>query len=403
MLTPSPRSPATGFVRTSPPILRTLVAPSSMNSSSPFAHQSSPTTSLPPLQTRGGPDLEDWARVALRLLRWCGDRAPVYLPELEIPEVLNELARRRIDGLAYLATNKDTPQQRAYERVWRVQEQALRTLVLELNSAGVAPIVIKAGDCFPRWYDNRPISHVNDVDVVVRRSQVQMIKRTLFLQGYLQLDFDPQTRRVFEADFRKVAWAEWRGWEMHHFSLVHSFSTTEEDAFTLEWEGPVYRAADGSGLLRVSVDVHFAPPEGHPNVTFDNEHVWSRAVSIPGRPGLVLSDADALWYTLSKFYGEVALENKRSLRDFCYAIPLLTRGQIDWDVFLACCRSHHLYGETYYFLRFLDVLLGGVVPDQVLASLSSRNAPRDRGDPRDWGWQLGRLFGFDESLPLALP
>jgi hypothetical protein len=113
--------------------------------------------------------------------------------------------------------------------------------------------------------------------------------------------------------------------------------------------------------------------------------------------GLSFSDSNQLWLLTSRYYTEVAVHGKSSLRDFAYILPLIACGDLDWDVVLSTARKYGLRSSLYYYLYFMSFLTEGAVPKSVLAELSP-----DRGNRRhDWGWQLGKLFDLVEAFPLG--
>lgn len=345
---------------------------------------------------------DSWRIVALALLRWCANRNTVLRLSAISQNTVRKLEHRRIDSLLTLAGGIAIPCQTIYDRIWRLQFDSLRGLIDELKRSGVVPLVLKAADVLPRWYNNRPIGRVHDFDLAVRRTEVQRAKRALWAQGFAQQLFDPKTGTFVEPNLRDVAWNEFRQNELFHFSKFIAFPLDSAEEHVLAWGHPVYRGANGETWLQITADVHFASLETDLVENFDEERVWERAQAAAMNLGLRLSDADALWYILGKFYREVATHGRVSLRDFCYAIPLLTSGNVDWDLFLATCEQHDLFAGPYYYLRFIGALIGCEAPKEVITRLS----PRGRAigsSVQDYGWQLDRLFELDDELPFAIP
>jgi hypothetical protein len=137
----------------------------------------------------------------------------------------------------------------------------------------------------------------------------------------------------------------------------------------------------------------------HHNVAIDTNAgpLLQRAVNSSCLQGQTLSDSDHLWVNCSRYYNEVALFGKRTLRPLVYTAPLLY-GRIDWDIVLASAREHELSASLYYPLRILEAITRTVIPREVLSALNPRLS-----SGRDFGWQLGPLFEFVEPFPFDEP
>jgi hypothetical protein len=149
----------------------------------------------------------------------------------------------------------------------------------------------------------------------------------------------------------------------------------------------------GNGALTVIVEIDI-----HHNVATDTDPkpLLDRAVRSQCLSGFTLSAADHLWLNCSRYYNEVALFGKRTLRPIAYTAPLLNE-VIDWDIVMSTARDLDLSASLYYPLRILEMLTQVPVPTDVLSSVN----PRYLGAERDFGWQLGPLFGFIEEFPLS--
>ncbi|HEV3078071.1 MAG TPA: hypothetical protein VHB47_26900, partial [Thermoanaerobaculia bacterium] len=85
--------------------------------------------------------------------------------------------------------------------------------------------------------------------------------------------------------------------------------------------------------------------------------------------------------------------------DFAYMAPLIMSPEIDWERIVHVANKYQLEPALFYFLSFLERVVGPQAPIEALKELS----PLRRKQYRDWGWQLGTLFDFVEPLPLAFP
>ena len=114
---------------------------------------------------------------------------------------------------------------------------------------------------------------------------------------------------------------------------------------------------------------------------------------------MTMSPADHLWFITGRYYNEVAMHDKRSLRDFVYIIPILVNSHIDWEIILQSASDYNLRPSLYYYLFFLNQLLSGrYIPIEVIDKLSPANGSRSR----DWGWQLDKLFDRVECFSFGI-
>lgn len=231
-----------------------------------------------------------------------------------------------------------------------------------------------------------------DVDILVRREDVQEAKAVLYRLGYLQSYFDHQTFRLVPRDVQQIGEVEAVHYELAPFRKGISGDCPDEyrEALASRAEAPAY-VRDGHLTVVVEIDLHH-------NVATDTnvEQLFMRAVPSSSFNAQTLSAADHLWLNCARFYNETALFGKRSLRPLAYTAPLL-RETIDWDVVIGTARDLELSASLYYPLRTLMELTGRQVPAEVL----DRVNPRTRLCERDFGWQLGPLFGFVEPFPFG--
>jgi len=89
------------------------------------------------------------------------------------------------------------------------------------------------------------------------------------------------------------------------------------------------------------------------------------------------------------------LHGKQSIKDFAYVIPELVTQEIDWPLLLKTADELDLHCSLYYMLELIDYCVPGLVPGYVRQSVNPATRPR----ARDWGWQIGKLFGFVEPIP----
>lgn len=301
------------------------------------------------------------------------------------------LRRRKIDSLHYIASASNDSDQHLYDVAMRLQLAAMETVLEELEGAGVPATVLKGADAATRYHSGRGLNLLADVDVLVVRSHIERSRSVLRDLGYVQ-GVLTGTGEIRSADEEQIRRVEQDHYELYPFVKVESESLrAASGAECPAW--PCFEDDDGMIRLVVSVDVHHGIARNIPG-----DDLCKRAVRRGHGHGLHLSNADLIWTILSRFYVDVGLDGKRSLRDFIYVVPALREPDVDWDVVMRANATHRLGAVLFYFLAFLNDLLQGVVPPEVLSECSPVHTRRRQ----DWGWQLGKLFDFVDPLPPAL-
>jgi hypothetical protein len=335
----------------------------------------------------------------LSLLRWC-------FRGLEIPgEAASRLAeeaaghtealrRHKIDSLLYIGCSLDAPAQRVYDKVWKCQREALLTLIGLLLERGISPIVFKGGEFLAASFDPHAVGLNNDVDLLVHAHELGAAKQALYTMGYSQSLFDPELGKLVDRDVQEVGSFESRAYELAPFNRAEEEVELEADEleFARAWQSHPLWVVGDRAVVVTTFDVHHG-------VAYDvgGEEFFPRAVTSALGVGRAMSAADQLWFTTSRFYNEVAVNDKNTLRDFAYIASLLRDAEIDWDIVLGATDKYDLRPSLYYYLAFLN-MLGGVVPEGVLRELLPSKGSRHR----DWGWQLSKLFSLIDPFPLPL-
>jgi hypothetical protein len=346
--------------------------------------------------TPGAAGAPTWARRAAELLALSphiADLSPEQQAALgEIPaEDMSELARIRLDSLVHLGCGGDSPRQRLYDAVWKRQRAALLETVEALASASVRSLIFKGAEHLERWYDSRSLSFLGDVDLLVDRPDIVEVQRVLFGLGYRPGGYVPGEGWA-DRDIADVGKIEAEHYQLPPFAKTVDFELDDELLAELPEDGqrPVFRAGERT-LLLLELDVHHGVA-----TDVEPEQFFERAVPSTFGVGSTFCAADHVWVTLSRLYVEVALHDKRVLRDFAYLVPLIAGSEVEWPVVVQVAESMELRPHLFYFLSFVDLLAEGSVPADVLAALDPALGVRDH----DWGWQLGKLLGTSEPSPL---
>jgi putative nucleotidyltransferase-like protein len=339
-----------------------------------------------------------WVSAALELLSWS-----VHRPSLDEPSTrklkastetfIATLKEKQLDSLFYMSCSPGAAAQSLYDKVWAVQKEILLQLGRSFSDEGIGFYLFKGSESVERWYGSRALGFFNDVDLLVGRADLGSIKAILYGNGFRQARFDQAESRLVDLDVLEIALLEGEHYELAPFRRLVPIHLDDADLRELSSAPPSPLVFVGDeAMVMVELDIHHSVA-----TDIDAKDVMDDAQTSALGLGLSLSDTNQLWLLTSRYYTEVALHGKTSLRDFCYLLPIIGSGTIDWNVVLRAANKYQLRASLFYFLSFMSSLAGGAVPADVLSELSPLKGTR----MRDWGWQLGKLFSFVEDFPFA--
>ena len=218
-------------------------------------------------------------------------------------------------------------------------------------------------------------------------------QKALYAAGFRPAAYEPSAGELVDRDVADIAAVELHHYELIAFRKVVTIDVDDDVRAAIAARGtdPVW-VLDGDVRVVVEVDVHHGVATDVASGPF-----FERAVAGALSGSLTMSAADHLWFTASRYYTELSVHGKESLRDLAYLAPLVARGAVAWDVVVAAAVDLDIRPSVYYLLALLDWALGHPVPQAVLADLDPLRGSR----LRDWGWQLGRLFGVVDPSPFA--
>jgi hypothetical protein len=340
--------------------------------------------------------LRRWGKAALRLLAWSaartqlGQRDRAELKRI-VPAHLEALRERGLDSLFYLSSYPNAVEQRVYDKVWRVQREALTALLGALEHEGVLGIVFKGAQAFESHYRSRAVGLMSDCDVLVPRADVVTTQAVLFRQGYRPAVFSGKEGRLIDRDIAEIGQIEHSHYELPPFSSSVRI-VLEDDELEIarrRQRDPLW-VIDNQAVVVVEFDVHHALA-----TDIDGESLRSNAQRSPFGVGMSPSHSDHLWFLAARFYTEIALHGKTSLRDMAYILPIVESEEIDWDLVLRSARKYAIEPSLYYILSYADALASpGRVPSRMLAALR-----RNLGSRRDFGHLAHKLLGATSQLP----
>jgi Uncharacterised nucleotidyltransferase len=298
------------------------------------------------------------------------------------------LRSRRIDSLAYNHLEPVPETQFIYQAILDAQIQALREVVKALETADIEVITFKGAEFLARYFSSTAINVMADVDILIRRRHIDKARQVLGELAYRQAAILNGGLQTFEN--ASILDAERDHYELVAFRRLDEFKLSPDASdFNSDAQRCLVRAGDRL-LLAIAVDVHHGVA-----TNIDGEEFFDRAVPSAVGCGLSMSPGDHLWFTVSRYYTQAA-HGKNSLRDFAYLAAAISDPQCDWDLIMDADTRFDLGAALFYYLAFLDKLVAGAVPNEVL----ERTDPRKTSRGIDWGWQLSRLFEQPEPYPL---
>jgi hypothetical protein len=344
-----------------------------------------------------GAQAKHWASAALELIRWANHRNCALngvSQDFPVPQTLSILQRRKIDSLAYLRSGSNHVAQNVYDKVWQVQRRALDRLLSDLASAGVRTLTFKGSYYVPTYFDDHALSLQNDVDILIPRTRVTTARRIAYDHGLSHGIFDETTKALIERDVLDVAKMEASHYELAQFNRIEpleSLSAAELN-FARHVEHHPLWVIDDRAYVVIEVDIHHGVA-----TDVSVNPLFNRAIRNDLLTGETFHPSDHLWFTAARYYMELALHGKDSLRDLAYLSGLLSDPRIDWEIVLQTARELELRCALFYILSFFACLLPSAIPEGVLPELNPSQSIR----VKDFGWQLDKLFDLVAPNPFT--
>lgn len=309
-------------------------------------------------------------------------------------DCMNFLQERKIDSLLYLSCFPESVAQNIYNKIWINQRQLLIEFINSCRKRGIIPLVLKGAEVVEHYYCSKPISFMDDVDVLVRRQDIVSAMEILYILGLKPGVFDRQRNEFVNADIKDIAKVELNHYELPSFSLPVQLDLTEEEMnylSKLDPQIPIY-LCENKSILVVTLDVHYGVA-----TNIDSEQFFERSISSCFNGAVTMSIPDYIWFTTSRFYTEVAMHGKRSLRDFAYLLAVISNSKVNWDSMLEMVKKYDLGSSLYYYFYFMNAVINNLVPPKIINELH----PQKGGRFYDWGWQLSKLFNIVDPYPLS--
>ena len=340
----------------------------------------------------------DWRYIAKSLLKAYAQAQTLSNPlrkELMAnhPLIIEKLREKKLDSLLYANLSSPPPWQCLYNKVWKLQEKNLKKILIKFREGNIKTIIFKGAECLLRDRSLSPIGLMSDSDILVEKHKIVDAMAILYSEGYTPSIFNGKSWIHERRPLANIAAIESAHYQLPPFSRCFPIylSPKEKDCAAQYSKDPVWHSAEHGSRFVMELDVHHSLASDIDISSFIER-------SRKGDLAYFLDDADHLWFLCCRFYNEVALHNKRTMRDLVYIISALRsiKHALQWNRIYALCKEYDSFPSLYYILSFCRHLNENLVPIRCLEELR----PDTHGSrARDFGWLLGVLFDDIEPPP----
>jgi hypothetical protein len=315
-------------------------------------------------------------------------------PDLYTKSALDYMKTKRIYGLGALGAPGDDPLLHVFEKVWEAQKSALNEVIGELGRTGIDLIVYKGAEVNERHGRSVPYTFRGDIDVLVRPSDAAKAKRVMGDLGYVQANFDTVGMKLAPIAADRIAAIEKDCYSLVSFARLLKIPIDPRLMVPgVESCYPFYVVDDGI-LLVVAIDLATGLDQSIPagplfDHSIDSPHVGARALRLE----------EHLWYLCTMFYVQVNQHrhNHKLSQMSDLSLLLSDSHELDWDVVVSKAHKLEILPSMYYTLAYLSALAPKpLIPSSILERL----VPTDGSRARDYGWQIHKLLGLVEPLPI---
>lgn len=274
-----------------------------------------------------------------------------------------------------------------------VQYRYLGTLLGHLRDCGIPHYLFKGPLLSALLYDDPALRPMQDLDLMVRSTDLHKVQKTLYGLGYKHGVFNPADG-VFTHMFRKITPET-----LEHKYALHSVTKVEEvwagfDTSTIppEWRARQIKSfvnEDGSIQIPVFIDVHFNLAAG-----MDEADIWRGAGlrKLLGREVSCQAPIASLWFSAARVYFEAYQHGTLKLQMLgdIDALLRIYASDLDWAELLAISKKYNFTAAIFYVLEQVRRLFDAPVPIEVLTLLMPD--PQSRPDPSDFGDLIPKLL-----------
>jgi hypothetical protein len=302
------------------------------------------------------------------------------------------LKKKGLDGLLSMLCDVPLPLVQLYEKVWNAQRANLVSLIKELAKRDLNILITKSAEHIETLFHSRPLRFRGDVDILVPRDKLQKTKRALLELGYTQSLFDTNRGQLVAADEGEIS-----AYEKDHYNL-RSFAKLErinllDYPYAVEesWTSPLL-IRNGEGICVIAVDVSCGLDR-----RTDPAPLFDRAVPSTFPGAMTFSPEDHLWTSAALYYFQLFSEPSPRLDRMAAIVAMVNSRKMDWNIILETAERLQVRPSLFYIFHFVEKLLPGPIPLDLLAALDPRKGTR----LRDFGWLLPKAFDALDPFPFS--
>jgi len=255
-------------------------------------------------------------------------------------------------------------------------------------------MVLKGFDLIHSAYPRADLRELRDLDILVHREDIGLVRRALLDAGLMQGVFDRNEQRLVPAPRSEIERIEQAHYECFPFrkfvripcldGLVGSYVLRPNPATC------IYLINNEAWYL-LEVDIHH-----HISPDINLEDVWNaqRPLSINSLHVKGQTPEAMLWFIATRLYHEAMLMGNQRLPNLHDITVILHRWvrEIDWSMLVQISSRYHFHPSLYYVLMRVSQLFDAPVPGDVLKQLFPVAAGVSR--LHDWGDFLPKMLGY---------
>jgi hypothetical protein len=232
----------------------------------------------------------------------------------------------------------------------------------EFNKRGIGAAVLKGMLLCGSVYPAIETRYFNDLDFLVKKSDIKAVTESLTVLGYVQGHYDQKTEKVVEASKKQ--------------KIYHQMTTHELQVFLKMSENPFAK------VLEVDIN-HNILWVGNCPYEVDHELMLSRLieVEINGTKALRLNYEDCLIQLCCHLYKEATIlhwiKDLKDLKIYKFAdiqIYIEKYGsKINWQDLLLFVKANKLEKVVYYVFHYVNLMYEETVPAHILVSIEPKN------------------------------
>lgn len=229
----------------------------------------------------------------------------------------------------------------------------------------------------------------NDIDFLIKESQVEATKNVLGTLGFSQ-QFVSHDGVVLPVESELIEQFEGQHYELFPFTRMIPIDEREVTPKTLEFLGlkHPFVVEEGKVFFAVELDAHHNLSTG-----LEEADIAPRIeFSVDGRQCYAVSPTVLAWFLPARFYHEVMVLGERKGKLLADIVRLIERHRdtIDWNAVAAAASRYSLEPGLLYVYRFLHEWCEVSIPEMVFVGL--RTSAAGKTGYHDWGDFIPKLL-----------